>query len=318
MAVRLSDIAQACEVDISTVSRALRNDPRVHENTRALIRRTAEKMRYAPNLAARNLVAGTTKTLWLLVPDLKNPIQQEPAQFLSERLSREGYDLMIVLYHDDPGAFRRLLMRLTQNVADGAFIIPGGIAYDAPEYASLKNKYPLVFLDRSVKLKDGVTVTTDNEVAAAELTERCIQGGADRFVIMFEECNSAGLERLMGAQKALSAKKIPHLVLDNPAKTDASFLKNGRTAIMASSSFSVYAFYEHNKQYFTAKPPLAGVFDQWNERTEYFAGIYICRQDFHGIAGKAADIMLQRLKGEKTQSGLYHIPALNFISLKKP
>ena len=159
MAIRLSDIAQACEVDISTVSRALRNDPRVHENTRALIRRTAEEMRYAPNLAARNLVAGTTKTLWLLVPDLKNPIQQDPAQFLSERLSREGYDLMIVLYHNDPEAFRRLLMRLTQNVADGAFIIPGGIAYNAPEYASLKNKYPLVFLDRSVKLKDGVTVT---------------------------------------------------------------------------------------------------------------------------------------------------------------
>lgn len=318
MAIRLSDIARSCEVDISTVSRALRNDPRVRENTRELIRQTAEKMRYAPNLAARNLVAGTTKTLWLLVPDLKNPIQQEPAQFLSERLSREGYDLMIVLYHDDPEAFRRLLMRLTQNVADGAFIIPGGIAYDVPEYASLKNKYPLVFIDRSVELKDGVTVTTANGAAAAELTEKCIQGGADRFVIMFEECNSAGRERLQGAQKALSAKKIPYLMLDNPAKADAAFLKSGRTAILASSSFAAYAFYEHNKPYLSVKPPLAGVFDQWNDRTEYFAGIYICRQDFHGIAGKAADIMLKRLKGEKTQSGLYHIPALNFISLKKP
>jgi len=318
MAIRLSDIARACEVDISTVSRALHNDPRVRENTRALIRRTAEKMRYAPNLAARNLVAGTTKTLWLLVPDLKNPIQQEPAQFLSERLSSEGYDLMIVLYHSDPEAFRRQLMRLTQNIADGAFIIPGGIAYDVPEYASLKNKYPLVFLDRSVKLKDGVTVTTDNEAAAAELTDKCIQGGADKFVIMFEENDSASHERRQGATNALSAKKIPYLILDNSSKTDASFLKNGRTAIMASSSFSIYAFYEHNKQYFTVKPPIAGVFDQWNERTEYFAGIYICRQDFRGIAGKAADIMLKRLKGEKTQSGLYHIPALNFISLKKP
>ena len=125
-----------------------------------------------------------------------------------------------------------------------------------PEYASLKNKYPLVFIDRSVKLKDGVTVTTDNGAAAAELTEKCIEGGADRFVIMFEECNSAGLERLTGAQKALSAKKIPYLVLDNPVKTDASFLKSGRTAIMASSTFSIYAFYEHNKQAFAVKPPL--------------------------------------------------------------
>ncbi len=319
MAIRLNDIAQACEVDISTVSRALRNDPRVRENTRELIRQTAAKMRYAPNLAARNLVAGTTKTLWLLSPDLKNQIEQEPAQFLSERLSREGYDLMIVLYHNDPAAFRRLLMRLTQHVADGAFIIPAGIAYDASEYASLKkNKYPLVFIDRNVELKGGVTVTTDNGAAAAELVAKCIEGGADKFVILFEKNNSAGYERLQGAEKALSRKKIPCLILNRPEKTDASFLKSGRTAILSSTSTAACVFYEHHKQLFSANPPVAGIFDQWRDRTESFAGIYLCRQDFRGIAEKAADIMLERLKGEKTESGLYHIPAQEFISLKQP
>jgi len=319
MTIRLSDIAQACEVDISTVSRALRNDPRVRENTRELIRQTAAKMRYAPNLAARNLVAGTTKTLWLLSPDLKNQVQQEPAQFLSERLSREGYDLMIVLYHSDLAAFRRLLMRLTQHVADGAFIIPSGIAYDTSEYASLKkNKYPLVFIDRNVELKGGVTVTTDNGAAAAELVAKCIKGGADRFVILFEKSNSAGYERLQGAEKILSHKKIPCLVLNHPEKADASFLKSGRAAILASSSAVACAFYEHNKQPFSVNPPVAGVFDQWRGRTEYFAGIYLCRQDFRGIAEKAADIMLKRLKGEKTESGLYHVTAKEIISLKQP
>lgn len=319
MTIRLSDIAHACEVDISTVSRALRNDPRVREDTRELIRRTADKMCYAPNLAARNLVAGTTQTLWLLLPDLKSPIQQEPAQFLSERLSLDGYDLMIVLYHSEPQPFRRLLMRLTQNVADGAFIIPGGIAYDAPEYISLiKNKYPLVFIDRRVELKGGVTVTTDNGAAAVELSNRCIQGGADRFVIMFEASNSAGYERLQGAKQALSRKNIPYLVFNNPEKADAAFLKSGRTAILSSASSPAYAFYEHNKRSFAANPPIAGVFDQWIDRTDFFSGIYLCRQNFHDIAGKAADIMLNLLKGNKTESGLYHIPPLSFISLKQP
>jgi DNA-binding LacI/PurR family transcriptional regulator len=319
MTIRLSDIAHACEVDISTVSRALRNDPRVREDTRELIRRTADKMCYAPNLAARNLVAGTTQTLWLLLPDLKSPIQQEPAQFLSERLSLDGYDLMILLYHCEPEPFRRLLMRLTQNVADGAFIIPGGIAYDAPEYISLiKNKYPLVFIDRRVELKGGVTVTTDNGAAAEELSNRCIQGGADRFVIMFEASNSAGYERLQGAKQALSRKKIPYLVFNNPEKADAAFLKSGRTAILSSASSPAYAFYEHNKRSFSANPPIAGVFDQWVDRTDFFSGIYLCRQNFHDIAGKAADIMLNLLKGNETESGLYHIPPLSFISLKQP
>lgn len=318
MTTCLSDIARACKVDISTVSRALRNDPRVRENTRELIRQTAEKMCYAPNLAARNLASGRTKALWLLVPELEKPMQQEPAQFLSARLSREGYDLMIVLYHNDPAAFRRLLMRLTQYVTDGAFIIPDAIAYNASEYVALKKKYPLVFIDRCVELKDSVTVTTDNGAAAAELVARCIQDGADRFVIMFEEDNYASYERLQGAEEALSRRKIPYQILNCPEKADASFLKSGRTAILHSSSDVVCAFYEHNKQYFSVNPPIAGVFDQWSGRTEYFAGIYLCHQNFCGIAEKAADIMLEKLRGEKTESGLYHVPAREIESLKQP
>jgi DNA-binding LacI/PurR family transcriptional regulator len=311
MTSRLSDIARTCGVDVSTVSRALRHDPRVRENTRELIRQTAEKMCYAPNLAARNLVAGTTKTLWLLVPDLKNPVQQEPAQFLSEKLNSDGYDLMIVLYHYKLDAFRRLLQHLTQNIADGAFVIPHGIAYDAVEYTSLQRKeYPLVFIDRRVELTGAVTVTTDNNAAAADLVARCIQGGADRFVVMFEKSNSAECERLQGAENALSRQKIPYLVIRNDESADASFLKTGRTAILASASTTAYGFYMQNQQAFSANPPAAGVFDQWNQRTEYFSKIYICHQDFKNIAGQAAELMLQKLHGENPASGLYHIPAL--------
>lgn len=318
MITRLSDIAQVCKLDVSTVSRALRNDPRVYESTRKRIRKIAAKMNYAPNLAARNLAAGTTKTLWLLVPDLNNPMQQEPAQYLSERLSHDGYDLMIVLYHGESDSFRRLLMQLTQHVTDGAFIIPDGIAYDAKEYTYLKkHKYPLVFIDRSVELKGGITVTTDNATAAAELVERCLQAGADKFAIIYEKDNSAGYERIQGAKKVLSRKKIPYEIFNKAKKADSSFLKGGRTAILSSSSGVAYAFFEHNRQRFTVNAPVAGVFDRWIERTEDFAGIYVCYQNFRGIAEKAAEVMLATLKGGKPESGFYYIPALNFQTLKE-
>jgi DNA-binding LacI/PurR family transcriptional regulator len=318
MITRLSDIAQVCKLDVSTVSRALRNDPRVYESTRKRIRKIAAKMNYAPNLAARNLAAGTTKTLWLLVPDLNNPMQQEPAQYLSERLSHDGYDLMIVLYHGESDSFRRLLMQLTQHVTDGAFIIPDGIAYDAKEYTYLKkHKYPLVFIDRSVELKGGITVTTDNATAAAELVERCLQAGADKFAIIYEKDNSAGYERIQGAKKVLSRKKIPYEIFNKVKKADSSFLKGGRTAILSSSSGVAYAFFEHNRQRFTVNAPVAGVFDRWIEPAEDFTGIHVCYQNFRGIAEKAAEVMLATLKGEKPESGFYYIPALNFQTLKE-
>ena len=61
MSVTLKIVAQACGVDLSTVSRALRGDPRVASDTVVRVRTAAERLGYRANLGARALQAGATR-----------------------------------------------------------------------------------------------------------------------------------------------------------------------------------------------------------------------------------------------------------------
>ncbi|WP_218103856.1 LacI family DNA-binding transcriptional regulator [Paenibacillus hemerocallicola] len=58
--ITIKDIARAASVNHSTVSRALRDDPRVSAAMREKIHAIARQMNYVPNLAARKLVRQKT------------------------------------------------------------------------------------------------------------------------------------------------------------------------------------------------------------------------------------------------------------------
>ena len=72
--IRLKEIAEVCGVNVSTVSRALKDDPRVKADTRKKIHTMASRMGYTPNWAAQSLKGGKTNTIWFLIADLFNPL----------------------------------------------------------------------------------------------------------------------------------------------------------------------------------------------------------------------------------------------------
>ena len=61
--IRLKEIATECGVNVSTVSRALKDDPRIKADTRTKIHAMASRMGYTPNWAAQSLKGGKTNTI---------------------------------------------------------------------------------------------------------------------------------------------------------------------------------------------------------------------------------------------------------------
>lgn len=53
--ITIKDIAKICGVGISTVSRAINDDPGINENTRKRILKVIEEYHYIPNNSARHL-----------------------------------------------------------------------------------------------------------------------------------------------------------------------------------------------------------------------------------------------------------------------
>ena len=71
--ILLKDVAQRANVSGSTASRALADDQRISIGTREAVKIAAAELHYVPNAAARSLRVRRTRTLGLLLPDLRDP-----------------------------------------------------------------------------------------------------------------------------------------------------------------------------------------------------------------------------------------------------
>jgi len=87
--VLLRDVARRANVSGSTASRALSDDPRISRATRELVKAAAADLHYVPNAAARSLRARRTRTLGLLLPDLRDPVHGQIASAFEDLASDE-------------------------------------------------------------------------------------------------------------------------------------------------------------------------------------------------------------------------------------
>src|SRR6188508_1336473 len=91
VAVTSKDIARRLKISQSTVSRALRGDPRVAAETAARVLEAARQMNYTPNLAARSLITRRTGTVGVVLNDITNPFYPELLDILHNELALAGY-----------------------------------------------------------------------------------------------------------------------------------------------------------------------------------------------------------------------------------
>jgi DNA-binding LacI/PurR family transcriptional regulator len=102
----LQEIADQVGVSVATVSRALNDKPGVSPEMRANILNLASELQYHPNLTARNLSTSRTNTVLFIVHRRQFPAAMDPfypyiMHGLEERLSSEGYSVMLLTLNDD-------------------------------------------------------------------------------------------------------------------------------------------------------------------------------------------------------------------------
>jgi DNA-binding LacI/PurR family transcriptional regulator len=250
----------------------------------------------------------------MIISELSNPVELEPAQFLSKSLHNKGYELLITLYHADNKKFNHLLSQLSQHVADGAFIIPS-VEYNAPAYLSLLNSaFPLVFIDRQPLFDNCTTVTTDNKTATLELLKKSIKTGAEHFLIMTESENSVTDVRIKTAVDFITDNNLTFTFVSADSAPPAYCLKK-KIAIFSSCGIITGEYVE--KFFKETSPPLlvSASFDSGPGNTVLFDHIYVGIQDFESIANKAADLMLEKING-KNQIKTIEIPLKKLLCVK--
>ena len=68
----IKDVAKKAGVSPSTVSRTLKDNPAISEETKIKVRAAMDELGYVPNIAAQVLATGLTHSLGVILPPLTN------------------------------------------------------------------------------------------------------------------------------------------------------------------------------------------------------------------------------------------------------
>jgi len=161
VSVTSRDIAREAGVSQSTVSRALRGDPRVADDTRARIMEAAERLQYSPNLAARSLITNRTRTIGLVISDITNPFYPTLVDVLHDEFSLSGYRTVLFNERTDARGADDLLPQLAGRAVDGLVFASATLGSRSINAFAARG-LPVVLLNRYVDEAKVDRVVADN------------------------------------------------------------------------------------------------------------------------------------------------------------
>lgn len=202
----MRDVARAAGVSRMTVSRALKKDSPVSEETRRRILKVVHEMNYVPDQLAGSLTTRKTGFVAVLVPSLNNLHFAETVQALTGEL--ESLGLQILLGYTDYSAEREETLVETMLRRRPEAIVLSYDGHSERTRALLRDAHvPVIELWERPAEPLGHTIGFSNRSAAAEMTRALIGRGYRHICFLGEASDdwTRGSERRAGFLEAMRA-----------------------------------------------------------------------------------------------------------------
>lgn len=201
----IHDIARTLNVTASTVSRALKDHPRISTETKAAVAKAATLLNYQPNHIASALRKGKSNIVGIIVPTVDRTFFSSVVRGIEEMVNTAGYNVMICQTYDSYEKEAATVEALLNARVDGVIASHAKETQDFSHFTKVKERgIPLIFFDRS-KEDIGIShVVIDDYYGAYKATEHLIQQGCRRIAHFTNTRNiSIYKERLRGYCDAL-------------------------------------------------------------------------------------------------------------------
>jgi DNA-binding LacI/PurR family transcriptional regulator len=208
-ATSITDIARAAGVSPSTVSRALRDHPRISAQRRSAIRALAKQMGYQPSQIARSLVTGRTKTLGIVITDVTDPFVAEVLEGAEQAARDTGYSLLFAASRRDPDQELLAARLLLARQVDGMIVISSRAPEQVASLLSESGK-SLVLVNHELGGQQANSVSTDNGDGTRQALAHLRKLGHLRIgFVAGPEGGRSSRERLRAYQEVTASLGLP-------------------------------------------------------------------------------------------------------------
>ena len=253
--ITMKDIARELNVSVATVSRALKNSPRISRQQRERIQAYANEHKFSPNLIAeslRNSRVRPMKIIGVIVPELTHFYFASVLAGIEGAAEKQGYRIMVAQSNEQHEREVSICKSFFENKVCGIIVSQ---AKDTTQYAHFQHLIdrgvPLVFYDRVCTGVNASRVVVDDYAGTYAAVSHLVETGCRRVA-----CFNASMKleisknRYNGYCDALlkhgikvdpslvfqcdnrsDAERIAPEVLDRDDRPDAFFAVNDDTAI---------------------------------------------------------------------------------------
>jgi len=225
--VSVRDVAHLAGVSVGTVSNVMNHPEKVSESAVERVHDAITKLGFIRNDAARQLRAGRSKTIGLVVLDVRNPFFTDIARGAEDQAAQAG--LALTLGNSDESVDRETayLDLFEEQRVHGILISPFG---DITErLAALRSRgIPAVLVDRSSGDQSYSSVSVDDVAGGRMATAHLLDSGRRRIAFVGGPLEIRQVsDRAHGAQEAVAAVEGASLEI---ITTDGLSVIAGRTA----------------------------------------------------------------------------------------
>lgn len=316
----IRDVARAAGVSLSSVSRALNGGKNVSPKVARDVAAAAQKLGYLPDFAARSLRTRSSGLVGCLVSDVSNPLNATIVQAAEARLREAGYLLIIANTANDALRERAVAGEFRGRRLDGMLVAPCSDANDRMWRDLVDGGTPVIVLDRD-PLKDvdearGPAVLVDHRAGAIAATRYLTGLGHRRIALLTADARMRpSRERIAGFREAFAEAGLDPAgaqlcIQASPmdfAQGDTLALLRGPqrpTAIVALGTRILAGVLRAARDLGLAVPADLSVLSVGDTdlAAVHTPAITALRWSLDDIGRAAAELLLQRLRGDATQA----------------
>ncbi|MCJ1708217.1 LacI family DNA-binding transcriptional regulator [Microbacterium sp. VKM Ac-2923] len=227
MVVKIKDVAAHAGVSVGTVSNVLNGRETVSEAAVERVRAAIATLGYVRNDAARQLRAGRSRSIALIVLDVGNPFFAAVARGAEARAAEDGYVVLLGSSGADGERERLYLDQFREQRVAGVLLTPADADGDVVERLAAAG-IPVVLVDERAAAAEVSAVSVDDVEGGYLAVAHLLTAGRRRIAFVGGPLTTRQVaDRLTGARRAVAEADGAGLEI---VETDAMTVLAGRAA----------------------------------------------------------------------------------------